>query len=125
MIIYVLGRNNMDYENMVVGLKALAEPNRLKIVDLLSCGTKCACDLLEHFGFSQPALSHHMKVLEKAEIITVEKKATWNYYSLSEKFTFNFQDLCKSLFSHDDKTCICGIEINDCSCSNKEGNRLK
>ena len=35
MIIYVLGRNNMDYENMVVGLKALAEPNRLKIVDLL------------------------------------------------------------------------------------------
>lgn len=51
MIIYVLGRNNMDYENMVVGLKALAEPNRLKIVDLLSCGTKCACDLLEHFDF--------------------------------------------------------------------------
>ena len=37
----------------------------------------------------------------------------------------DFQDLCKSLFSHDDKTCICGIEINDCSCSNKEGNRLK
>lgn len=64
----------MDYENMVVGLKALAEPNRLKIVDLLSCGTKCACDLLEHFDFSQPALSHHMKVLEKAGIITVEKK---------------------------------------------------
>ncbi|BAK58925.1 MULTISPECIES: ArsR/SmtB family transcription factor [Lactococcus] len=107
----------MDYENMVVGLKALAEPNRLKIVDLLSCGTKCACDLLEHFDFSQPALSHHMKVLEKAGIITVEKKATWNYYTLSEEFTRDFQALCKSLFSHDEETCICGTEKNDCSCS--------
>lgn len=61
-------------KKIAMSLKALAEPNRLKIVDLLSCGTKCACDLLEHFDFSQPALSHHMKVLEKAEIITVEKK---------------------------------------------------
>ncbi|MCD6632027.1 metalloregulator ArsR/SmtB family transcription factor [Lactococcus cremoris] len=107
----------MNYEKIAMSLKALAEPNRLKIVDLLSCGTKCACELLEHFDFSQPALSHHMKVLEKAEIITVEKKGTWNYYTLSDDFAKEFQSMCMTLFSHNEDTCVCGTD-KKCNCSN-------
>ena len=107
----------MNYEKIAMSLKALAEPNRLKIVDLLSCGTKCACELLEHFDFSQPALSHHMKVLEKAEIITVEKKETWNYYTLSDDFAKEFQSMCMILFSHNEDTCVCGTD-KKCNCSN-------
>lgn len=107
----------MNYEKIAMSLKALAEPNRLKIVDLLSCGTKCACELLEHFDFSQPALSHHMKVLEKAEIITVEKKGTWNYYTLSDDFAKEFQNMCMILFSHNEDTCVCGTD-KKCNCSN-------
>lgn len=54
----------MNYNKIEISLKALAEPNHLKTV--ICCrGTKYACNLLEHFDFSQPVLSYHMKVLEK------------------------------------------------------------
>ena len=43
--------------------KALSDVNRLKIIDLLSYEEKCGCKILEHFNFTQPTLSHHMKVL--------------------------------------------------------------
>ena len=41
----------------------------MKIVDILSCGEKCACDILEHFDFTQPTLSHHMKVLMECGLV--------------------------------------------------------
>ncbi|HRK99148.1 MAG TPA: metalloregulator ArsR/SmtB family transcription factor, partial [Trichococcus flocculiformis] len=47
----------MDYENYAKVAKALADPKRVKIVDMLSCGAMCACDILEHFDFTQPTLS--------------------------------------------------------------------
>lgn len=72
----------MNYEEMSVILKALADPKRLKIIDLLSCGSLCACDILDHFEFTQPTLSHHMKVLEKAGNVLVTKKGTWHHYQL-------------------------------------------
>ena len=50
------------YEKNSKILKALSDPNRLKIIDILSCGERCACEILEHFDFTQPTLSHHMKV---------------------------------------------------------------
>jgi len=43
--------------------KALSDPNRLMIVDMLSCGELCACRILERFRITQPTLSHHMKTL--------------------------------------------------------------
>ena len=43
--------------------KALSDPNRLMIVDMLSCGELCACVILEKFHITQPTLSHHMKYL--------------------------------------------------------------
>ncbi|MGU3670530.1 As(III)-sensing metalloregulatory transcriptional repressor ArsR, partial [Staphylococcus saprophyticus] len=51
----------MSYQELATILKVLSDPSRLEIIDLLSCGELCACDLLEHFQFSQPTLSHHMK----------------------------------------------------------------
>ena len=76
----------MNYVELSVMLKALADPNRLKIVNLLSNGSLCACDILEHFDFTQPTLSHHMKVLEKAGIIFVIKSKSWHHYSLELDF---------------------------------------
>lgn len=54
----------MDYymENTKV-FKALGDPKRALIVDMLSCGELCACDILEKFEMSQSTLSHHMKIL--------------------------------------------------------------
>ena len=50
---------------------------------MLSCGGMCACDILNYFNFTQPTLSHHMKVLEDNGLVIVDKKANWHYYSLN------------------------------------------
>ena len=44
-------------------LKAISDPKRLRIVDMLSCGELCACEILEEFHITQPTLSHDMRVL--------------------------------------------------------------
>lgn len=46
----------MTYESYAKIAKALSEPKRVKILDMLSCGEMCACDILEHFDFTQPTL---------------------------------------------------------------------
>lgn len=71
------------YEKNAKILKALSDPNRLKIIDLLSCGEKCACEILESFKFTQPTLSHHMKVLIDCGLIEVRKDGIWNLYKLN------------------------------------------
>ena len=80
----------MNYEETALILKAIADSKRLKIIDLLSCGSLCACDILDHFDFTQPTLSHHMKVLEKAGIVFMSKKGTWHHYQLTESFIDQF-----------------------------------
>lgn len=73
----------MNYEENAKIFKVISDPNRLKIIDILSCGEICACEILEHFDFTQPTLSHHMKVLEESGLINVRKDGVWNYYSLN------------------------------------------
>ena len=73
---------NLDYEVNAKIFKALSDPNRLKIIDILSCGEKCACDILENFEFTQPTLSHHMKVLLDCKLVRSRKEGLWNYYTL-------------------------------------------
>lgn len=99
----------MTYEEMATMLKALADPKRLKIIDLLSCGSLCACDILDHFDFTQPTLSHHMKVLEKAGAVLVTKDGTWHHYQLTEDFVDRFMDAVMHLFTNQED-CICRTE---------------
>lgn len=95
----------MNYQSYVQMLKALAEPNRLKIVDLLSCGSLCACDLLQYFDFSQPTLSHHMKVLQSAGIVITRKEGKWHHYSLQADFLNQFKRNTDQLLNN--KHCLC------------------
>lgn len=71
-----------NYEANAKIFKALSDPNRLEIIDILSCGEKCACDILENFQFIQPTLSHHMKVLIECGLVKSRKEGIWRYYSL-------------------------------------------
>jgi ArsR family transcriptional regulator len=77
--------NNVStkYEENAKILKALSDPNRLKIIDLLSCGEKCACEILESFKFTQPTLSHHMKVLIDCGLVEARKDSIWSQYKLN------------------------------------------
>ncbi|MGG7056951.1 ArsR/SmtB family transcription factor [Clostridium tertium] len=86
-----------DYEMNIKVLKALGEINRLKIVDMLSSGEKCACIILESFQFTQPTLSHHMKVLMDSGIVKCRKEGTWIYYSLDHELCSDFLSFLKNI----------------------------
>jgi len=104
----------LNYEENSKILKAVSDPNRLKIIDILSCGERCACDILEHFNFTQPTLSHHMKVLIDCGIVDFRKEGTWNYYSLNRancnKLMLFFMNL-----TTDTDDCICKDKTK-CEC---------
>lgn len=73
-----------DEYNQNVGLfKALADTNRLMIVNMLSSGELCACRILEKFNITQPTLSHHMKILCDCDLVNGRKEGKWMYYSLN------------------------------------------
>lgn len=88
----------MDYLRLSKIIKAIADPNRLQILDMISTGEKCACDILDDFQFTQPTLSHHMKVLIEAGIVTARKEGKWHYYSLVTENVEEFQKLTNQIF---------------------------
>ncbi|MDL2259161.1 metalloregulator ArsR/SmtB family transcription factor [Eubacteriales bacterium OttesenSCG-928-K08] len=63
--------------------KAFCDENRLKIIEMLQAGEKCACVLLENLKIGQPTLSHHMKILCESGIVAGRKEGKWTYYSIS------------------------------------------
>ncbi len=77
-------RWSMDEAEHLAGmLKALAHPVRLQMVELLHRmqGQVCVCDLEAQFDLTQPTISHHLKVLRQAGIITGEQRGVWIYYA--------------------------------------------
>lgn len=64
-------------------MKALSDPTRLHIVQMLSTSEMCACDILESFKISQPTLSYHMKNLMENQIVTGRKEGTWMKYAIN------------------------------------------
>ncbi|WP_024614468.1 metalloregulator ArsR/SmtB family transcription factor [Clostridium sp. Ade.TY] len=110
-----------DYEANSKIIKAIADSNRLKIIDILSCGEKCACDILEYFDFTQPTLSHHMKVLMECGLVKCRKEGLWSYYSLNFTNTNKLILFLMNLTTDTDK-CICK-EKNSNKCLNIKENR--
>lgn len=107
----------MNYEENAKIIKALSDPNRLKIVDILSCGERCACDILEHFDFTQPTLSHHMKVLMDCGLVESRKDGLWSHYSLNST-NCNKLILFLTNVTTDTEECICK-EKEKCKCKCK------
>ena len=79
--------------------KALSDPKRVKIVDMLSCGEMCACVLLKCFEITQPTLAHDMKVLSEAGIVTSRREGKKTYYALNrellEKVSVRLREMLK------------------------------
>jgi ArsR family transcriptional regulator len=66
-------------------LKALADPTRLRLVSMVAAhegGEACVCDLTDPLGLTQPTISHHLKVLVDAGILTRDQRGKWAYYAL-------------------------------------------
>lgn len=74
-----------DAEHLARILKAVAEPARLQLLALIrSAGERCACDLTSPIGLSQPTVSHHLKVLTDAGLITREQRGQWAWFRADE-----------------------------------------
>ena len=87
-------------------LKAISEPKRLRIVDMLSCGELCACVILEAFHITQPTLSHDMRVLTEAGIVNSRREGKNIYYSLNKDALDEMISTLGRLFE-DKPDCIC------------------
>lgn len=77
--------------------KALGDPNRRKILDLLRKKDMSVSELQAHFNFTQASLSHHLDILKRARLLTVERQGKFMIYSLNlsafesvVRFLFNF-----------------------------------
>jgi len=69
--------------SLALPLKALADPARLRLVSMVAAaGEACVCELTSQLGLSQPTVSHHLKILAGAGIITRRKRGVWSYYAL-------------------------------------------
>ena len=87
----------MKQTDLVPVFKALGDPTRLKILDLLRSRGKscceliareerglCACDIEKAIGLSQAAISHHMDLLRRAGLVEAEKRGRWMFYRRNE-----------------------------------------
>jgi len=71
------------YTDYVFAFKALADETRLEIIDMLSCGELCACEILEKFSISQSTLSYHMKILSESGLVNASRDGAWMRYTLA------------------------------------------
>lgn len=65
-------------------MKAFCDENRLRVLEMLASGEKCACMLLRHLDIGQPALSYHMKILVESGVVEARQEGKWTHYRLSE-----------------------------------------
>lgn len=97
---------SVNYEDVAKKLKVISEPKRLRIIDMLSCDKLCACEILEKFDISQPTLSHDMRKLEEASLVTSWKEGKNTYYSLDKASLDEIENSLKLIF-HIQDDCIC------------------
>ena len=88
---------SFDVKKTAVIFKAFCDENRVRILELLKDGEKCACKLLEEMNITQPTLSHHMKILCDSGIVEGRKEGKWMHYSISREGVEETQKYLDSL----------------------------
>ena len=71
-------------EHFIQVMKALSDSNRVKIVKILQERSLCVCEIQEALELAQPAVSRHLKQLERAGLVTYQKEGLWVHYRLTE-----------------------------------------
>ena len=83
--------NKINYAKIAKQLKVMADPKRLKIINMLSNGEMCATDILKEFRVSQPTLSHDMKALVDGKFVIARREGQKTYYMLNPDAIFDLQ----------------------------------
>jgi len=108
-----------QYLKHIKVFKALSDPKRAMIVDMLSCGELCACKILERFDMSQSTLSHHMKLLRECGLVNGRNEGKWTHYSLNNETVTQTREFFCNLTS-DKGDCICKEEGSNKGCGRNE-----
>ena len=76
-----------ERDGLVAMFKALGDPTRLDVFRLIVAqeAAICACDVVDRVNVSQPTISHHLKVLREAGLITVSRRGVWAYYAANPR----------------------------------------
>jgi len=78
--------DHAEAERIAKTFKALADANRVRLLSLIAAsddGEACICDLTAPVGLSQPTVSHHMKLLVEAGLVTREQRGKWAYFTVN------------------------------------------
>lgn len=98
---------------IMLGLQAIAEPTRARIVALLGHGEHCVCDVGETLALSPALVSHHLRALRDSGLLRERRSGRWVYYSLDLEALAGLRAALDQLLTPPDTAtaaCIC----NDC-----------
>ena len=96
-----------NIELMAKQLKAVSDPNRLKLLACLKNGELCACDFVDVLNVSQPAVSQQLKKLKEAGIIVERPAGVWKHYRLNDDLPSYIQAIIDQLEAHSIIKCDC------------------
>lgn len=85
------------YEEHAKVFKALCDERRLRILELLRCGEKCACMLIAEMDMPQSSLSYHMKILCDSGLVTSREEGKWTHYQISKPGSERAIELLKQI----------------------------
>lgn len=94
------------YKEQVPIFKAMSEETRLKIMDMLSCGEMCACELLSYLSISQSTLSYHMRILVDCGLVHAVRDGPWMRYTLNRERAESLIGFLRNITTEKDD-CIC------------------
>jgi len=101
----------MELEAWARAFKALADPTRLQVLEVLSSGEHCVCEIQRHFeALPQNLLSHHLRVLKEAGMVYAEKRGRWVHYRLNEARLAELRRRIPKLRPGQAPVCACRVE---------------
>lgn len=89
-----------DFREPAAVLKAAADPYRLTILATLAAAKDevCVCDFTDALPLNQPTVSHHLRILREAGLVTCERRGTWVYYRLAPDAQSRLGDVLATVF---------------------------
>lgn len=89
-----------EFSDAAMLLKAVADPHRLTILATLAAAPHavCVCDFTDGLPLNQPTVSHHLRILREADLVTCDRRGTWVYYRLAPGARRRLNDALTSIF---------------------------
>jgi ArsR family transcriptional regulator len=90
-----------NFELEATLLKAVADPYRLTMLATLEAasGEVCVCDFTDALPLNQPTVSHHLRILREAGLVTSQRRGTWVYYRIASDARARLNDALRAIFT--------------------------